>query len=369
MIGKWQQKNETSGEKRRRWVLALVVSLLLQVPLLLVVYYVIDHSIDDVDFKSLRVAPVAIYEQEPPTPDDGTVSDRVIEEAMDEPSPEEEPPDIVPDGTEVPVGQVVSVVPAEAEELPDSARYAARFAVKVDEEKKAAQASKDQKIPQKYSKVPQPEKRPAQRKGQRQETLSQTDSAGTETSELGTEVAPEGAQAGPGEPSDGPDGLALLAPELAGQDPVTKYQPSSAPFASDDFIPDVEKTAETNLLNTVPYRYAGFFERVKRGVRRHWDPNRLYRLRDPSGELYGHKDRYTVLSVVLDDRGYILDTTITSPSGLGFLDSEAQRAFLAAGPFLNPPQGLASNDGKIRFDFGFAFLIASSRQQVFWRWQ
>ncbi len=373
MQGSWRQKREPVKDSRRRWLIAGLVALALQIPLGALIYYVIEHSVSDVDFKPVGVEPVAVLEPEPPTPEaknPANLNLPILDLWALEEEVEEELPDIVPDGTETPVGQVVTVAPPEEEIMPEEARYASRYAVKVDEEVKAAQPSKDQKVPKKIKPEVQPELRPQARKGTKaKDFMRRTDQAGTEASEMGSEYSPEGTEPAAGEPHNGDDGYALMAPELAGHDPVSKYQPSAAPFASDDFVPDVEKTGETNLLNTVPYRYAGFFERIKRGVRRHWDPNRVYRLRDPSGELYGHKDRYTVLSVVLDDRGYILDTTITSPSGLKFLDNEALRAFGAAGPFLNPPNGLASDDGKIRFDFGFAFLIASSRQQFFWRWQ
>lgn len=373
MRDSWRPRFEQDKDARRRWLVAAVVALLLQAPLGALIYYIIETSVSDVDFKSVGIDPVLVLEPEPPDPPEQLLADSAqpIPDlwALAE-EPEESLPDIVPDGTEVPAGQVVTVAPPEQEIMPEEARYASRYAVKVDEEVKAAQPSKDQKVPQKFSPETQPELRPRVRKGTgAKDFLLTTDQAGTEASELGSEYSPEGAEPAAGDPHEGDPGYALIAPELAGYDPVSKYQPSAAPFASDDFVPDVEKTGETNLLNTVPYRYAGFFERVKQGVRRHWDPNRTYRLRDPTGELYGHKDRYTVLSIVLDDRGYILDTAITSPSGLRFLDNEALRAFGAAGPFLNPPSGLASEDGKIRFDFGFAFLIASSRQQFFWRWQ
>jgi outer membrane biosynthesis protein TonB len=371
--GSWRPTREPVTDSRRRWLVAGLVALLLQIPLGALILYVIEHSVSDVEFKPVGIEPIALLEPESPDPEEEEAANiklPILDLWALEEETEDELPDIVPDGTETPVGQIVTVAPPEEEIMPEEARYASRYAVKVDEEVKAAQPSKDQKVPKKYQPEIQPEMRPQARKGTKsKDFMRSTDQAGTEASELGSEYSPEGTEPAAGDPHNGEDGFALIAPELAGRDPVSKYQPSAAPFASDDFVPDVEKTGETNLLNTVPYRYAGFFERVKRGVRRHWDPNRIYRLRDPDGELYGHKDRYTVLSVVLDDRGYVLDTTITSPSGLKFLDNEALRAFGAAGPFLNPPNGLASDDGKIRFDFGFAFLIASSRQQFFWRWQ
>jgi len=108
---------------------------------------------------------------------------------------------------------------------------------------------------------------------------------------------------------------------------------------------------------------------VKRGVRQQWDPNKVWRLRDPTGELYGHRDRFTSIDIVLDSSGRIVGATVVGESGLKFLDDEARRAFWAAGPFLNPPSGLIKDDGKIRFTFTFGFLLASSRRTFDWRLQ
>jgi TonB family protein len=124
---------------------------------------------------------------------------------------------------------------------------------------------------------------------------------------------------------------------------------------------------DETALNAMPYRYIGFFERVKDGVRREWDPNRVYGPRDPTGGSFGYKDRMTVLKVTLDRRGKLLDATVVSSCGLGFLDDEAKRAMWAASPFVNPPEGLVAGDGRIRFEFGFVFLLSSAKHKLFWR--
>jgi outer membrane biosynthesis protein TonB len=369
MLADWRGRTESRKERGKRWALAIAVALILQIPLVLAVLFMIDHSVSDIDFKPVGIGPIAILEPEDFPEETIFDSEDSLVKTFEEPDSEKKLPDIVPDGTEDPVGQIVTMIPPEKEIMPEEARYASRYAIKVDKETKAVKPSEDQKVPQKYSKSVQSEKRPAVRKGNPDRTdLQSTDMAGTKTARQGATIATEGRQPGKGEPDASPEGVDFMDPHLAGRDPVSRYSPSSAPFASDDLIVDVDETGETNLLNTVPYRYAGFFERVKRNVRQHWDPNREYRLRDPSGEVYGHKDRYTVLRVVLDKRGYILDTTIAGQSGLPFLDNEALRAFGSSGPFLNPPEGLVK-DGKIRFDFGFGFLIASSRQRFFWNHQ
>ena len=287
---------------------------------------------------------------------------------LDEAVAEEELEDEI-DGTEVPVGQIVSIVPVKEEEMPDRARFAARYAQKTDKEVKARKPSESQAMPRSYSKEKRPQETPPARKGDPDRNMaSNAATEGARASESGDTPVTEGGALPGGSPAAS-DGIAFLNTPFEGLDPAAKYSPSAAPFASDDYLPHVKDEGDTNVLNTVPYRYVGFFERVKNRVRIHWDPNRPYRLRDPSGELYGHKDRLTVLRVVLDANGNVLDTHIATKSGLKFLDEEAVRAFWAAGPFLNPPKGLVKEDGKIRFDFGFAFLVASSRHKFFWRWQ
>ena len=133
-----------------------------------------------------------------------------------------------------------------------------------------------------------------------------------------------------------------------------------------DHLPDVEP-GERTVLNSDSYRYADFFYAVKRAVERQWRPSDLYLRRDPTGQVYGVKDRYTVLRVELDRSGKVLSIITSRPSGLDFMDEEARRAFRDAQPFANPPLGLADADGKIRFEFGFYFEITGGKRSTKWR--
>lgn len=118
-------------------------------------------------------------------------------------------------------------------------------------------------------------------------------------------------------------------------------------------VPKGRKTA----LNTREYRFAHFFNRVKREVSARWRAVDLYRARDPHGEVYGVQDRQTVLSVTLDEAGSLASVKVLQSSGIRALDLEAIEAFKRAQPFYNPPKGLADPDGKIRFKFGFFLEI------------
>ncbi|MEC9071138.1 MAG: TonB family protein [Myxococcota bacterium] len=147
---------------------------------------------------------------------------------------------------------------------------------------------------------------------------------------------------------------------------LASLQGISGSFASDDLLRDVKDVADDTLLNANRYRYADFFYRVKDLVRRHWRPDQVYRARDPTGRLYGTKDRYTVLDVTLDAEGRVTGLRTDSRSGLDFMDEEARGAFLRAEVFPNPPEGLI-RDGSIKFRFGFFFEIGTGKQRFGWR--
>ncbi len=165
-------------------------------------------------------------------------------------------------------------------------------------------------------------------------------------------------------------GLPRAEPKLKGLDgqdeqtiamlqPSSMLQPDSLDGApSNDHIRDAPKGDET-LLNSREFRYATFFNRIKRGVSNNWKVGEVYFKHDPYGNVYGIKDRYTLLNVVLDTKGSLEDVSVMQSSGLGFLDDEAINAFRRAAPFPNPPEGLIETDGLIRFQFGFFFEISS----------
>ncbi|MCB9728192.1 MAG: TonB C-terminal domain-containing protein [Deltaproteobacteria bacterium] len=158
----------------------------------------------------------------------------------------------------------------------------------------------------------------------------------------------------------------ILMPATTEHARIASLQGLSDEFASDDYLPDVEERGQSTLLNANRYKYSDFFYRVKEALRRHWQPNRVYQMRDPLGRVYGVKDRYTELRVTLDDEGRLVKLVTTTHSGLDFMDDEARAAFQRAQPFPNPPRGLV-RDGEINFQFGFYFEISSGKQRFRWR--
>jgi TonB family protein len=119
-----------------------------------------------------------------------------------------------------------------------------------------------------------------------------------------------------------------------------------------DHLEDVEEGHGT-FLNTREFKYASFFNRLKRGVSQYWEPFPEYRRRDPTGHVYGKKNRMTVLQITLNADGSLKQAQVYKSSGLKFLDREAISAFKRAQPFPNPPTGLMNPQGQIEFPFGF----------------
>ena len=116
-------------------------------------------------------------------------------------------------------------------------------------------------------------------------------------------------------------------------------------------------SGEFTALNSKKWKYASFFNRMKRRVAQHWHPDKVYMRRDPTGKVYGVKDRVTTLRVSLKPNGAIANIIVGRRSDIRFLDDEAIRAFREAGPFPNPPGGLVESSGLITFSFGFHFQI------------
>lgn len=124
-----------------------------------------------------------------------------------------------------------------------------------------------------------------------------------------------------------------------------------------DHLGDVRE-GESTALNTVQWKHAGFFNRVKRAVAQHWDPEAVYRARDPDGSTYSLRRRITGVRVSLREDGALDGVGVIRGSGVRALDDEAVRAFEAAAPFPNPPEDLVDEaSGTLSFRFGFYFDV------------
>jgi TonB family protein len=164
-------------------------------------------------------------------------------------------------------------------------------------------------------------------------------------------------------PGGGPPPAPATAPGAA-LAPTREQVARAIGSGTEDYLRDVDDGDET-LLSAKKWRFATFFNRVKAQVREQWHPAEVYRRRDPTGAIYGNKDRYTLLKVELKPDGSLSNVYLQEPSGIEFLDDEAIEAFKQAQPFPNPPRALVK-EGTIQFSFGFFFeLSGAPRMRVF----
>jgi TonB family protein len=154
------------------------------------------------------------------------------------------------------------------------------------------------------------------------------------------------------------------APDAPNLKPTQEILERALGGGSVDHLEDVDNGDETSL-NSKRWVYASFFNRLKRQVAQNWDPITVWRHKDPTGVVYGTKTRVTEVRVSLSRRGEIEKILVSTPSGVTELDDEALRAFRAAGPFPNPPDGLVQKDNLITFGFSFFFEIGAPR--ITWR--
>lgn len=137
---------------------------------------------------------------------------------------------------------------------------------------------------------------------------------------------------------------------------------SGGPF--NDWLKDLEESDAT-FLNAKEYKYASFFNRIKSTVSQYWRPSDVILKYDPYGNIYGNRDRLTVVKVKIDAGGNLKEIDVSQSSGIDFLDKVAVDAFRAAQPFPNPPKGLMDKDGNITFNFGFYVEFSRSLLRLF----
>ena len=168
----------------------------------------------------------------------------------------------------------------------------------------------------------------------------------------------------PGELTRGQAGAGGGVPPVPNLKPSSEVLERALGGGSVDHLDDVENGDET-ALSSKQWLHATFFNRLKRQVAQNWEPADVWRRHDPDGSVYGFKTRVTQLRVSLDGKGKLSKATVITPCGVDVLDDEAVRAFEAAGPFPNPPDGLVQSDGLITFEFSFHFEIGAPRTS--WR--
>lgn len=127
-------------------------------------------------------------------------------------------------------------------------------------------------------------------------------------------------------------------------------------------LEDVEEGDRT-ALNAIEWRHAPFFNRVQTQVEQYWRPGDEYAEHDPTGHIYGYRDRETILKVVLNRDGSLRSTYVIEESGAGFLDDEAREAIEQAAPFPRPPRGLIDPESQV-VAFRFSFTVQVNESPV-----
>ncbi len=124
--------------------------------------------------------------------------------------------------------------------------------------------------------------------------------------------------------------------------------------ANNDFVEDVP-LGDMTRLNTVEYKYYGFYHRIKQKLEQYWGNSIQKKARAlwKSGRrMPASENRITSLEVTIDRKGRVVRVNVKGSSGVRELDEAAIESFNKAGPFPNPPKGMVKN-GHARIQWGF----------------
>lgn len=261
------------------------------------------------------------------------------EEVPDEEDPEEEDPE----------GQIVEVAPPEEEEVPEESEYLAEYDITVEEEMRSDKFKINPEV--------------------LAPTFSQEEKFEKEdVVDLNVEEESTGATEGNHRFDPNTDGslAALPSPwkltnKEGPQDPVPSAQTteSIAGAPQNDLLR--EKRGDQVALNTKEYLYAGYLKRIRRLVNYYWQQN-LDNL--PSSATLSRPRYTTGVEAVLNSEGALELIEVTKEAGVSELDDCVVRAFRAAGPFDNPPEGLIEKDGRVYLPpMDFTVELSTARAQ------
>ena len=125
--------------------------------------------------------------------------------------------------------------------------------------------------------------------------------------------------------------------------------------AGGDFVKGFEEAGET-ALNTKEFVFYGYFQRIRQQLDQAWQPvlrKQIEGLFRRGRRLASEMEYLTKTVVVLNAKGEVVEVRVLEESGTRALDEAAVKAFNNAGPFPNPPGGLADSSGKIQIRWDF----------------
>jgi TonB family protein len=148
-------------------------------------------------------------------------------------------------------------------------------------------------------------------------------------------------------------GLAILpAASRVYEDKPQWATPGTRPQDSLDGIAESDRTA----LNTQEFKFYGYFQRIRERLDRAWVPilkEKLMVYYRSGRQLASDSEHVTKVVVFLNEAGEIVRVQLLSESGTRDLDEAAVSAFNKAGPFPNPPKGMADGNHEIQIPWDF----------------
>lgn len=124
--------------------------------------------------------------------------------------------------------------------------------------------------------------------------------------------------------------------------------------SSNDYVDDIP-LGDITQLNTIEYKYYGFYHRIKQRLEQHWGRtlrNKAEALYKSGRKIASDQEKITALEITIDQKGNITQIAVKSSSGVKELDDAAIESFNKAGPFPNPPKGMLK-DGIAKIEWGF----------------
>jgi TonB family protein len=130
--------------------------------------------------------------------------------------------------------------------------------------------------------------------------------------------------------------------------------PSKTVSSTNDFIQDIS-LGDLTYLNTVEYKYYGFYHRIRQKLEQFWGRSlhaKAEQLAKEGRHVPTEEELITALQITLDHEGEIVAIKVKGSSGIKELDDAAIESFNEAGPFPNPPRDLIVN-GTVTLEWGF----------------
>lgn len=135
---------------------------------------------------------------------------------------------------------------------------------------------------------------------------------------------------------------------------IAENSSNENPSQSLDYIQELDEGTET-LLNANEFIYFSYYARIRKQLNLHWESKvkrKISKMKAEGRFIASKGDKSTKLLITLDSQGRILKIQVIGTTGIREFDEAGVEAFKAAGPFLDPPEGIIDPDGeiKIRWD-------------------